>query len=219
VHRGFFSRFLRFFFKQLYHGFAWSYDFVAAAVSLGMWKSWVQSVLPYLEGPKILEIGHGPGHLQVALLKKGLFPIGLDESRHMGLLAFKRVKRLGVIPSVINGYAQLMPFKDASFHQVVSTFPSEFITDRDSLAEISRVLIPGGELLVLPVAWITGRRWYHRLAAWLFRITGQAPDWTELQKASQEFSFPFLRAGYRVELELVRQNASSLLLIHAFKPV
>ena len=74
-------RFLRFFFHQLYHGFAWTYDFVAASVSIGRWRGWVLTALPYLEGPRVLELGHGPGHLQLALFESGLAPLGLDASR------------------------------------------------------------------------------------------------------------------------------------------
>jgi ubiquinone/menaquinone biosynthesis C-methylase UbiE len=51
--------------------FAWSYDLVAAVVSLGQWNHWVGSVLPYLPGVNILEIGHGPGHLQRLLKRFG----------------------------------------------------------------------------------------------------------------------------------------------------
>ena len=33
---------LRIFFHLLYHPFAWTYDFIAWAVSLGRWKDWVK---------------------------------------------------------------------------------------------------------------------------------------------------------------------------------
>ena len=64
--------FLRFFFHLLYHQFAWTYDWVAAGVSLGRWNEWVRSILPYMQEGRILELGHGPGHLQAELLKTGL---------------------------------------------------------------------------------------------------------------------------------------------------
>ena len=57
---------LRTFFKLLYHQFSWTYDWVASIVSLGEWQNWVSSVLPYIIGPNVLEIGFGPGHLQAA---------------------------------------------------------------------------------------------------------------------------------------------------------
>jgi hypothetical protein len=39
-----------------------------------------------------------------------------------------------------------------------------------------RVLRPGGVFLILPAAWITGRTILHKAAAWLFKVTGQAPN-------------------------------------------
>jgi ubiquinone/menaquinone biosynthesis C-methylase UbiE len=78
---------MRGFFNLLYHQFAWSYDFIASLVSLGNWKRWIITVLPHLEGPRVLELGHGPGHLQRALLNKGINTFGIDESRSMGILS------------------------------------------------------------------------------------------------------------------------------------
>ncbi|MEW6241946.1 MAG: class I SAM-dependent methyltransferase, partial [Chloroflexota bacterium] len=57
-------RLLRVFYHWLYHPFAWVYDFVAAVVSLGRWNEWIMTVMPLIEGTRILELGHGPGPLQ-----------------------------------------------------------------------------------------------------------------------------------------------------------
>jgi hypothetical protein len=45
--------FLRFFFHHFYHGFAWTYDFVAAVVSIGRWQHWGFAALPHLRGPRV----------------------------------------------------------------------------------------------------------------------------------------------------------------------
>src|SRR5829696_5663227 len=84
---------LRIFFYLLYHPFAFTYDLVAATVSLGRWKDWVLSVVPFVEGNRILEIGHGPGHLQRVLLSRNLFTVGIDESAPMGRLARRNLTR------------------------------------------------------------------------------------------------------------------------------
>jgi ubiquinone/menaquinone biosynthesis C-methylase UbiE len=65
------QRFMRVFFHLLYHPFAFTYDLVAAVVSFGHWKDWGMTVLPFIEGTRILELGHGPGHLQRACLRTG----------------------------------------------------------------------------------------------------------------------------------------------------
>src|SRR5512136_2652338 len=83
-------RFFRLFFHLLYHQFSWLYDFVAWLVSVGNWNKWVTSVIPYLDGPKILEIGFGPGHLQLALQQNNAMVFGIDESAHMVNIARNR---------------------------------------------------------------------------------------------------------------------------------
>ncbi|MFZ6031278.1 MAG: class I SAM-dependent methyltransferase [Chloroflexota bacterium] len=203
---------LKIFFRLLYGAFAWTYDWVAAAVSLGMWKGWVLSVLPYLDGERTLELGHGPGHLQQALCRAGRNPFGLDGSPQMSRLARTRLTRKGCYVRLARGHAQRLPFAQGSFDRVAATFPTEYIVDADTLAEIWRVLAPQGRLIVLPVAWITGENWPHRLAASLFRITGQAAEWDD------RFLQPLRQAGFEVHLEPIAQRNSRLVIIVARKP-
>ena len=86
------SKFLSLFFDLLYHQFAWSYDLVSNIVSIGMWEEWIKSVLPDLVGPQILELGHGPGHIQKSLLQEGKQIVGLDLSPQMGRISEKRMR-------------------------------------------------------------------------------------------------------------------------------
>lgn len=161
---------------MLYHRFAWAYDFAASSVSVGMLNEWMFSVLPVLKGPKVLELGHGPGHFQLSLKKNSFQSFGLDQSKEMVVLASQRVLLEGFASLLVNGVSQPRPFETSTFHQVVATFPTEFIVDHQTLGEVFWVLKPGGSLLVLPVAWITGESFFHRIAAWLFGITGQSPE-------------------------------------------
>ena len=202
--------FLRRFFLLLYHQLAWTYDFVAWTVSLGKWKTWVNSVVPFLIGPRILEIGHGPGHLQSTLLSRGIWACGLDESRWMSAIAAKRSNRL------INGLAQELPFQAGTFSQVVATFPAEFIFRLTTLSEVFRVLEPGGSFVLMPVAWITGRRTRERIAAWLFRVTGEAPERTP-EFIRRYFSDPLEQAHFQVSTSIIEVSNSDILIITARK--
>jgi len=206
------NAFLKVFFKLLYHQLAWTYDWVAATVSLGRWKLWVQSVLPYLPGPDVLEIGFGPGHLQAAMCAKGLKVFGLDESWDMNRLAFKRLIGLGFVPLVVNSRAQFIPFPDNSFNQVVATFPTDYIHQPQTLSEIRRILRPGGRLVVLPVAWITGGKLSDRAAASLFDVTGQPPEY------DRRFILPFEQAGFDVRVETTNFGSSRAAIILADNP-
>jgi ubiquinone/menaquinone biosynthesis C-methylase UbiE len=205
------SPILRLFFKLLYHQFSWGYDFVAALVSGGRWNEWILSVLPYLKGPRVLELGHGPGHLLVAVQAKGLEVVGLDESRWMGVLAFKRLSGAVCGVLLVNGYAQFMPFPNDSFDQIASTFPPEFIADPRTLSEAHRVLVDRGELIILPTAWITGAGLYDRLAAWLFQVTGQAGAWDD------RYTEPLKKAGFEVKVEIQERASDRILIIIAQK--
>ena len=202
---------LRTFFKLLYHQFAWAYDGVASIVSLGAWQKWVQSVLPYMDGPRTLEIGHGPGHLLVSLSQKGINTFGLDESPQMGQLAKKRLERLGLRPNLLRGDAETLPFANESIHQVVMTFPAEYIFKLEMFSEIRRVLIKRGVILVLPFAWITGRKPWERLVAWLNHVTGEAPEWDE------RVLDPLKKVGFDVSWETIDFPSSKVILIHLLK--
>ncbi len=125
---------MRLFFRLLYHSMSWSYDLVAAVVSLGRWKDWVKRALPLLAGPRVLELGFGPGHMQGLLLSAGLSPFGLDESRQMARQAQKRLLRQRQNPRLARGLAQHLPFASGTFNSVVATFPTLYIVDPQTLA-------------------------------------------------------------------------------------
>jgi ubiquinone/menaquinone biosynthesis C-methylase UbiE len=206
--------FLRVFFRLLYHSFAWSYDAVAWIVSLGRWTTWISSIIPFIQSPRVLELGYGPGHLQVSLAQRNILAFGLDESLQMSRQAFLRVKKI-VQPKITRGRAENLPFPDASFNTVVSTFPSEYIFQPITLNEISRVLMPGGRLVILLAAWISGKSWMEKAAAFLFKITGQVPS---SKNHFQNLLQPFQGAGYAARLEWIDQNSSRLLVVIAEKP-
>jgi ubiquinone/menaquinone biosynthesis C-methylase UbiE len=195
---------MRVFFRLLYHPFAFTYDLVAAAVSFGRWIDWVMAVLPFIEGTRVLELGHGPGHLQRALLKRGLFAVGLDESAQMGRLAKRRI---GVPFKLTRAIAQTLPFANRSFKTIVSTFPTDYIFDQRTLFEIKRCLSDEGRLIVLPVAWPKSR-----LLKWLYRVTGESP--AELSESLiSRLMLPFKNADFETETQIVEVKSSNLLIV------
>lgn len=185
---------------------------VAWIVSLGRWNQWVLSILPYVQGDRVLEVGHGPGHLQVALSKQGLKPIGLDASWQMVRLAFCRLRRHLHNPCMVNAYTQFIPFRSHSFDTVIATFPTEFIYSSDSLAEFLRILKPEGILLVLPAATLNRTHLLNRALFWLFRITRQAPEHLDKDFINQ-ISAPFIRSGFSVAARILSLADSQVLLL------
>lgn len=168
-----FSRFinhlLKISFHLLYHQLAWAYDWIAALVSCGLWNTWVVQALPYLEGPLVLELGPGPGHMQAALRRMGVHVYGVEASWHMAKRFGNFRDDVGFVNiDVVNGYAQFICFPNSSFDQVVATFPSEYIFDRQTISEINRVLKPGGRLVVVLSAALSGPSICHRLMRRLY---------------------------------------------------
>jgi ubiquinone/menaquinone biosynthesis C-methylase UbiE len=216
----FFRHFLKIFFDLLYHQFAWIYDLVAWIVSLGQWRSWVGSILddvPDIKGiGHILELGHGPGHLQLSLNHHGLKAIGLDESRWMSRLAYNRLAGNNYTPMLVNGVAERLPFASESFNHVVATFPSEYIFSAETLAETHRILASNGMLVILPFAWITGEKRLERVAAWLFKVTGQTPT-PDIPIVEEKMKQPFRNAGFETTIEHRQLQSSMLLIIKAKK--
>lgn len=208
--------FLRRFFSRLYGPMAWVYDAFAAAVSMGLWRGWVLSVRDDLPGPSVLELGSGPGHLLLALRRRGRQAWGVDLSPQMTRLAARRLRRAGFPPVVVNGYAQDLPFSGGAFEQVVATFPAEYLWEAATLAEIHRVLTPDGACVILLVAWITGSAPWDRAAAWLFRVTGQAPD-PLAESWPRQVRAPFARAGFHVRVERRTLKRSRVLVLIAHK--
>ncbi len=133
----------------------------------------------------------------------------------MGRLAFWRLQQNSFHPNLTRGHAQTLPFAKNTFQSVAITFPSEYIFDARTLEEIQRVLNPGGRLVILPIAWITGKRPIERLAAWLFRTTGEAPG--KPGELTSELKGLFGRAGFEVRKEVVEFKSSTLLFILAKK--
>jgi ubiquinone/menaquinone biosynthesis C-methylase UbiE len=199
---------LRFVFKLLYHQFAFSYDLVAATVSGGQWNNWVESILPFIDGKHILEIGFGPGHLQRLLLNRDLIVIGIDESAPMTRLAQRNT---GNKANLTRGFAQQLPFHDAAFDSVIATFPAEYITDLRTLSEVKRCLSDGGRFIVLPVALPK-----IRIFSWLFKFTGQAPS-DSLELIQKKLKEPFVKSGFEVEAHVMEKKSGTLIVISATK--
>ena len=202
------QHFMRVFFHLLYHPFAFAYDLVAATVSFGKWNDWTKAVLPFIKGTHILELGHGPGHLQRILLDLKFDPVAIDESAQMGTLA---KRRLGKSHQLTRGLAQHLPFANNSFDCVVSTFPTEYIFNAQTLSEIRRCLSDGGRLIVLPVAWPKSG-----FLQWLYRVTGESP--VDGQTSTKiKMMKPFINAGFETKVEIVELQSSILMILIANK--
>ena len=106
------------------------------------------------DGARVLEVGCGPGRLSILLARRhGLEVTGLDLDPAMIQRARRNAAHsaqgTGRRPSFLVGDVASLAFPDRSFDLVVSTLSMHHWADQAAgLAEIGRVLRPGGRALI-----------------------------------------------------------------------
>ena len=215
------NRLLRSGFRLLYNDLAWTYDVVSWFVSLGQWRNWQLAGLQYLNGRDVLELAHGPGHMLLELESRGFRVVGLDLSPAMGHMASKRLHAARSSVLILRGQAQQLAFQSASFDNVLATFPTEFIVDPATIAQTFRVLRPGGCLVIVVEAQLTGGGPLRVFLEWLYTITGQRQVAHERDQGDQmwfEAWQSFVAAGFDVHLERTILKRSIVTTAIAQKP-
>jgi SAM-dependent methyltransferase len=117
----------------------------------GHWRTWQRLVLPRLRGRDVLEVGCGTGTLLADMTAAGYTCAAVDRSPQMVAATRSRLRRRSssTASRVLQASVEALPFANASFDCVVSTFPTDYIFDLAALREIVRVLRPGGRLVVV----------------------------------------------------------------------
>jgi SAM-dependent methyltransferase len=118
----------------------------------GQWRTWQRLVIPRLTGRDVLEVGCGIGTLLADMAAAGYTCAAIDRSPQMVAATRARLRRNRIPPaiaSVRQADVRALPFAAAAFDCVVSTFPTDYIADPRAIAEIARVLRPGGRLVVV----------------------------------------------------------------------
>ncbi|MBC5765364.1 bifunctional demethylmenaquinone methyltransferase/2-methoxy-6-polyprenyl-1,4-benzoquinol methylase UbiE [Ramlibacter albus] len=132
------------------------YDLMNDLMSMGMhraWKAYTVLVANLKPGQRVLDIAGGTGDLARAFAKK-VGPTGsvVHTDINEAMLRTGRDKLLdaGVALPTLVCDAEKLPFADASFDLTSVGFGLRNMTHKDAaLAEMNRVLKPGGRLLVL----------------------------------------------------------------------
>ena len=139
----------------------------------------------------VIEIGPGTGP-NLRYYADGVRWIGIEPNLYMRAYLKREAERTGVTAELRDGTAEGMSCADESADGVVSTLVLCSVPDlRGALAEILRVLKPGGRFVFIEhVAAEPGtrlRKWQHRLRPWFhFLADGCNPDretWRAIESA------------------------------------
>ena len=143
--------------KGIFDGLAPDYDKMNDIISLGTHRSWRTKTMQAITVPKngqILDVAAGTGDWTIALaqeLDQG-HVTGFDLSAEMLAVAREKVVAAGVSfwVTLTQGNAMALPYEDNTFDLVTIGFGLRNLPDPvKGLAELYRVLKPGGELVVL----------------------------------------------------------------------
>jgi demethylmenaquinone methyltransferase / 2-methoxy-6-polyprenyl-1,4-benzoquinol methylase len=142
--------------RGVFDSVASRYDVMNDLMSMGLhrvWKAYAVGVADIKPGDRVLDIAAGTGDLTRAFARK-VGPDGLvvhtDINEAMLRVGRDRMLDLGLALPTLACDAEKLPFPDASFDLVSVAFGLRNMTHKDvALAEMGRVLRPGGRLLVL----------------------------------------------------------------------
>ncbi len=209
------QRLIKFGFHLLYYQLAWTYDLIAWSVSFGQWADWRRLALPFLRPGPTLELAYGTGAFLVDMHQAGYTPVGIDLSPYMARLTARRLRRHHLLLHLNQARAQAMPFPSAHFVNVVATFPTDYIMQPDTLAEIQRVLADSpeqpGQLVIVFEGQLRGPWPLRPFIEWLYRITDQRslPPAKPLRQVAAQ--------GFTARWQTVEQNGAQAHLLIAQK--
>ena len=116
------------------------YDLINTFLTLGFDKSWREKAANNLIGNTVLDLGSGTGAAFDQLINYDTTAIDPD----------KKMLELNSFENKVLGSAENLPFDDNSFDNVFCSFVWRNVTDTSkALAEVYRVLRPGGKFILL----------------------------------------------------------------------
>jgi demethylmenaquinone methyltransferase/2-methoxy-6-polyprenyl-1,4-benzoquinol methylase len=186
--------------RAMFDRIARVYDRMNSLMTAGLhhrWRDRAAELAAVGPGDRALDVATGTGDLALALARRvqpGGEVVGSDFSE--GMLAIARRKDPGLRWEL--GNALELPYPDDGFDAATVGFGARNFSDLDrGLAELARVVRPGGRVVVLEIT--TPRRpplstffsfWFDRAIPALGRLTGDPEAYTYLPRSVKRFPGP-----------------------------
>jgi len=168
------------------------YDVMNRVMTAGLDRSWrrlaVEAVIQ--PGDRVLDACCGTGDLAVAAEREGGIVTGLDFSPRM----LERARRKSETVTWIEGDLLELPLEDGSFDAATVGFGVRNVADLEAgLAELQRVLRPGGRLAILEITQPRGvlrpffSLWFERIVPLLGKVLPGGKAYTYLPASVRRF--------------------------------
>jgi demethylmenaquinone methyltransferase / 2-methoxy-6-polyprenyl-1,4-benzoquinol methylase len=186
--------------RAMFDRIASFYDVMNSVMTAGLhhrWRARAADLAAVGPGDRALDVATGTGDLALELQRRvtpGGEVIGSDFSEEM--LAHARRKAPGI--AFEWGNALELPYPDASFDAATVGFGARNFSDLDrGLAEMARVVRPGGRVVVLeittpqrPPLSTFFRVWFDRVVPIIGRLTGESVAYSYLPSSVRRFPAP-----------------------------
>jgi ubiquinone/menaquinone biosynthesis methyltransferase len=176
------------------------YDLMNSVMSAGLhhrWRARAVDLTGVASGDRALDVCCGTGDLALEL-KRRVGPggvVGLDFSGQMLEIARRKADEAGLPVEYLEGNALELPFDAASFDAATVGFGIRNVVDLDrALAEMGRVVRPGGRVVILeittperpPLSWFYAV-WFDRIVPLLGAVAGERDAYSYLPDSVRSF--------------------------------
>jgi demethylmenaquinone methyltransferase/2-methoxy-6-polyprenyl-1,4-benzoquinol methylase len=187
--------------RSMFDRIAGRYDLMNSVMSAGLhhhWRRRAADLARLRAGQRALDVCCGTGDLALEMKRRVGSEgevVGLDFSRPMLERAREKARQLGLAVDYREGNALDLPFDDAHFDAATVGFGVRNLVDlRGGIAELARVVRPGGRVVVLeittplrpPLSWFYAI-WFDRLVPLLGALAGNRDAYTYLPSSVRRF--------------------------------
>ena len=157
-------------FDRFYTRFAGAYNLLVKVIPI--WKRWLNHALAHIHGECVLEVSFGTGYL-LTRYANHFSTFGIDYNKKMVTMADEKLKQLQVPAKLQVAEVEALPYANASFDTLINTMSFTGYPDaHKALSEMSRVLKPGGCLILIDVNYPADNNWIGTLLTNVWKAGG-----------------------------------------------